>query len=417
MSNLKSWSRIPLPVKVVAFLLAGLALGVLFPQNALVNQIYLSGTYFPKIVVTLAAFVIFQLLAAAVAKLILIHKDRAGRTFGVIFTMYVVMGAVSLVWAACWIAFLSGLPFSLPGVEPPGPAAWATQIGHTFANVLSQQPLLQALLGGIFAGWLTARVRSLNRIAHGFIAAGDAILMVFRKLIWYYPIMIGCLAIGIPMNFGSKGIALYGTGVVWDTIVVGIWCALMVLFCRLCTKRTWKQIAAYYGTVWPTGFGTAGSYDTLAVNILSAEHDLGLDADVAEVSIVLGTVLNKNCTTMSVLIVTVISARLLNVPLSMMEIVMMIPPVMVLGLETPGIPGAAGYFMSPIIAVLLNVPDQAAWVTTFAACYSGLIPMMSAAGNTTDDGVAGALLQDRFGHLLGKRAPAAIAVGAGASDA
>ena len=177
----------------------------------------------------------------------------------------------------------------------------------------------------------------------------------------------------------------------------------MILFCRLVTRRTWKQIAAYYGTVWPTGFGTGGSYDTLAVNIISAETDLGLERDIAEVSIVFGTVLNKNCATMSCLIVTIIVAKLLNVPISMTEIIMLVPPVMILGLESPGIPGGAGYFMSPIVAALLNVPDQAAWVTTFVACYSGLIPMFATAGNTTDDGVVGALLQDRFGHLLGKK--------------
>ncbi len=397
----------PLPIRVVLFLLAGLGLGLLFPRNSIVEYLYLSGTYFPKTIVTFAAFVIFNLLAAAMAKLMLFHREKAGKTFGVILGMYVTMGAVSLVWATGWLAFLSGLPFSLPGVKPPGPAAWAIEIGNTFANVLSQQPLLQALAGAMFAGWVTAKVPALNRIAYGFIAVGDCILWVFRKLLWYYPIMIGCLAIGIPMKFGARGIALYGTGVLWDLIIVCAWCALMILFCGLATRRTWKQIAAYYATVWPTGFGTGGSYDTLAVNIISAESDLGLDEEVAEVSIVFGTVLNKNCSTMSVFVVTIIVARLLNVPLSMTEIIMMIPPVMILGLESPGIPGAAGYFMSPIIAVLLNVPDPAVWVTTFVACYSGLIPMLSTAGNTTDDGVVGALLQDRFPHLLGKGKEAA----------
>ena len=408
------FSRISLPIRVVMFLLAGFGLGLLFPENTAVKHLYLSGTYFPKIVVTFAAFVIFNLLAAAVARLMLVHKERAGRTFRAIFGMYVIMGAVSLIWAAAWIAVLSGMPLSLPGVKPPGPAAWAVQIGHTFANVLSQQPLLQALVGAMFAGWLSAKVAALQRVAYGLIAIGDFILLVFRKLLWYYPVMIGCLAIGIPAKFGAAGIALYGTGVLWDMIVICVWCALMILFCRLFTARTWKQILAYYATVWPAGFGTGGSYDTLAVNILSAENDLGLDRDVAEVSIVLGTVLNKNCATMSVLIVTVIVARLLNIPLSMTEIIMMIPPVMILGLESPGIPGAAGYFMSPIIAVLLNVPDQTAWVTTFVACYSGLIPMFSTAGNTTDDGVVGALLQDRF--LLGRQPQPGI-VAAGAGDA
>jgi Na+/H+-dicarboxylate symporter len=397
-----AYLKIPLPIRVVGLLSAGLGLGLSFPDNAIVKYLYLSGTYFPRTVVTFAAFFIFNLLAAAMAKLMLFHKERAGKMFGLILSMYVIMGMVSLVWATGWLAFLSDLPLSLPGVKIPGPAAWAIEIGETFAHMLSQQPLLQALVGAMCAGWLTAKIPALNRIAYGFIAAGDCILWVFRKLLWYYPIMIGCLAIGIPMKFGTRGIALYGQGVLWDMIIICCWCVLMILFCKLFSRRTWKQIISYYGTVWPTGFGTGGSYDTLAVNIISAENDLGLDEEVAEVSIVFGTVLNKNCATMSCLIVTIIVARLLNVPISMMEIIMMIPPVMILGLESPGIPGGAGYFMSPIIAVLLDVPDQGVWVTTFVACYSGLIPMFSTAGNTTDDGVVGALLQDRFGHLLGK---------------
>jgi Na+/H+-dicarboxylate symporter len=410
----KGWARwyVPLPIRVVGLLIVGLCLGLAFPKLAIVKAVYLSGTYFPRTVVTFAAFFIFFLLAAAMAKLILFHKEKAGKMFGLILTMYVAMGAISLVYAALWISVLSDIPFSLPGQKVPGVGAWVAQVGHTFAHVLSQQPLLQALVGAMLIGWMCAKIPALRRIAYGFIAAGDWILKFFKKLLWYYPIMIGCLAIGIPMKFGVKGIALYGKGVLWVMIITCVWVVLMMTACRIFTKRTWKQIFSYYGAVWPTGFGTGGSYDTLAVNIISAEQDLGLDEDVAEVSIVFGTVLNKNCSTMSVLIVTIVAAKLLNVPISLTEILMLIPPVMILGLESPGIPGGAGYFMSPIVAVMLNVPDQAVWITTFVACYSGLIPMFSTAGNTTDDGVVGALLQDRFSRLIGKTKDRDIATAA-----
>ena len=393
------WDRflaIPLPVKVLALLGLGLSLGVLFPHSATVKAIYLSGTYFPRFIVTVAAFLVFQLLAAAMAKLILYHKDRAGRLFLRILALYVLMGLVSLMYATGWLAVVSGLPLSLPGVPLPTPFEWLIQIGRTFYSVLSQQPLLQALGGGMLIGWLTAIFPKLHRAAYGFIFAGDLILRLFRRFLWYYPIMIGCLAIGIPLKFGNRGLALYGQCVLWDMLVIVSWCVGMILFCKIATKRTWKQIFSYYGSVWPTGFGTGGSYDTLAVNLISAEKDLGLKPEIAEVSIVFGTVLNKNCATMSTLIVTVIVARLLSVPISLFEIAMLIPPVAILGLESPGIPGGAGFFMSPILAVLLHVPNPAVWVTTFVSMYSGLIPMFSTAGNTTDDGVVGAILEDCF---------------------
>jgi Na+/H+-dicarboxylate symporter len=125
-----------------------------------------------------------------------------------------------------------------------------------------------------------------------------------------------------------------------------------------------------------------------------------LHQEIAEISIVFGTVLNKNCATMSVFAVTIAVCRMLNIPLSLSELVMMIAPVMILGLESPGIPGGAGYFMSPIVGVLLGAPNMSVFVTTFIAVYSGLVPMFSTAGNTTDDGVVGAFLQDVFGRFI-----------------
>lgn len=403
-------SGIPLPVKVLGFLAAGLAVGLLFPTHPLVKAVYVSGTYFPRLVVTLAAVLVFHLLAAAMAKLLLYHKERARRLFIQVVLIYLVMGAVSLIYAFVWIAILSHLPFALPGEARPAPLDWARQISSTLALMLSQQPMLQALVGGLFLGWLTARVSPLHGAAHAIIVAGDLILSAFRKFLWYYPIMIGCLAIGIPLKFGHRGLALYGRCVLWDMIVIVIWCAAMALLCKGATRRTWKQIISYYGSVWPTGFGTGGSYDTLAVNLISAEKDLGLSPEIAEVSIVFGTVLNKNCATMSVLIVTVTAAQLLSIPISLAQIALVVPPVLVLGLETPGIPGGAGYFMSPVLASLLHVPNPVAWVTTFIAVYSGLIPMFSTAGNTTDDGVAGALLEDCF-HGMKTNGPELAEIG------
>ncbi|HLJ23899.1 MAG TPA: cation:dicarboxylase symporter family transporter, partial [Candidatus Acidoferrales bacterium] len=172
------------------------------------------------------------------------------------------------------------------------------------------------------------------------------------------------------------------------------------------SKRTWKQLASYYASVWPTGFGTGGSYETLAMNVVSAESELGLPREMAEVSIVFGTVMNKSCATMSVMLVTISVARLLNFPISMAEILTLIPPVLILGLESPGIPGGAAFFMSPIVAVLMHVRDVDVFVATFVTMYSGLIPMFSTAGNTTNDGLVGALLNDRFCTYLKPEDPA-----------
>src|SRR5882672_9989862 len=75
---------IPLPVWVLLFLAAGLTAGFFFPDNRAANVLYAAGTYFPKTVVTLATLIVFALLSGATAKLVLVHRQRARRLFGLI---------------------------------------------------------------------------------------------------------------------------------------------------------------------------------------------------------------------------------------------------------------------------------------------------------------------------------------------
>jgi Na+/H+-dicarboxylate symporter len=391
---------IPLPIWVIVFLAGGLVVGVLFPENRVANAIYTSGTYFPKAVVTFATLIIFAILSGATAKLVLYRRQEAGRLFGLILLAYVALGFASLFYVTIWIPILTNLPLTAPGDARLGLGQWLRLVGQSFSSLFSGQPLIQVLICAVVIAYVTAITPRLRSIARGLILGGQYTLWLFKKLLWYYPVMIGCLAIGIPLKFGLKGMTAYGHTTLWVGLVTVSWSVILAGIVKLATNRTWKQIASYYASVWPTGFGTGGSYETLAMNVVSAESDLGLSRDIAEVSIVFGTVMNKSCATMSVMLVTVSVASLLNFRLSLVEILTLIPPVLILGLESPGIPGGAAFFMSPIVAVLLHVHDIDVFVATFVTMYSGLIPMFSTAGNTTNDGLVGALLNDRFTNYL-----------------
>jgi Na+/H+-dicarboxylate symporter len=403
-------ARLPQPVIIAACLGTGLGLGLAFPHNRVVLAIAQSGTWFPRTIVTLATAIIFVLMSAALARALLSHV-RGTRFLAILVTLYLVMAAVSLLYVAAWLPVLTGLPFSRADVPLPGVLEWLQGVGRTFSGTFTQQPLLQMLVAATIAGALVGSVRAFRPAAHGLIVAGDWILAGFAKLLWYYPIMIGCLAIFIPARFGVRGLEVYGRTSLNLAIVASIWSAAMLLLVRATTKRTWPQIWKYFATVYVTGFGTGGSYDTLPVNLISAERDLGLRPQVARTSIVLGTVLNKNVATMGVMLVTVSTCGLLGLPITMTEIAVLIPPVMILGLESPGIPGGAGVFMSPVIASLLAVPDPAVFVTTFVTFYSGLIPMLATAGNTTDDGFVGAIVNDRFADSLNEDTAEPAAMG------
>jgi Na+/H+-dicarboxylate symporter len=387
--------RIPQAARIVVYLIAGLGLGLAFPRNAIVLAIAQSGTWFPRTIVTLATAIVFILMSAALAKTLRSHA-RATSFLGILVGLYVAMAALSLLYVSVWIPLLTGLPFSSTDVPLPAISGWLHGIVLAFGTTLVEQPLLQVLVAATVAGIAAGSVRALHQTSHALIVVGDWILRAFARLLWYYPIMIGCLAIFIPARFGLYGLAVYGRTSLNLAIVAVVWSAAMLLLVRAITKRTWSQIWKYFATVYVTGFGTGGSYDTLPVNLLSAERDLGLPAPVARASIVLGTVLNKNVATMAVMFVTVSTCALLDLHITMTEIAVLIPPVMILSLESPGIPGGAAVFMSPVVASLLAVPDPTAFVSTFVTIYSGIIPMITTAGNTTDDGFVGAIVNDCF---------------------
>ena len=403
-------TRIPQPVKIVACLLAGLALGFAFPHNPIVLAIAQSGTWFPRTIVTLATAIVFVLMSAALARTLQSHA-RGTRFLAILVALYVGMAAVSLLYVSAWIPVLTGVAFSRPDVPLPGLLGWLQGVGRAFGSTLTEQPLLQVLIAATCVGASVGSIRALRPAAHGLIVAADWILAAFAKLLWYYPIMIGCLAIFIPSRFGLYGLEVYGRTSLNLAIVALVWSAAMLLLVRATTSRTWSQIWKYFATVYATGFGTGGSYDTLPVNLVSAERDLGLRPQVARASIVLGTVLNKNVATMAVMLVTVSTCALLDLRVTMTEIAVLIPPVLILGLESPGVPGGAGVFMSPVIASLLAVPDPTMFVTTFVTLYSGLIPMLATAGNTTDDGFVGAIVNDRFAEPGEDAAPIGRQVG------
>ena len=374
----RSQARIHPAVMVFVYLAAGLALGVAFPTNPVVQWIAQSGTWFPRTIVTFATAIIFVLMSAALAKT-LFERRHAGRFLLIVVGLYVAMGAVSLIYVSAWMPILVDLPLTIDEYQIPSLHAWLGEILGTFASVLTEQPLLQILVAATVAGAITGRVRALRPTGLALIRCSEIVLAGFAKLLWYYPIMVGCLAILIPSRFGLEGLAIYGRTSLNLAIVALVWSASMLVLVRAITKRTWSQLWRYFTTVYVVGFGTGSSYDTLPINLLSAERDLGLRPQVARVSIVLGTVLNKNVATMAVLLVTVSTCSLLNVPLSMTEIAILIPPVMILGLESPGIPGGAGVFMSPVVASLSRsastAPDMSRTARSAGSCPNSSIAL------------------------------------------
>ncbi len=162
---------IPLALCVIAFLAGGLLIGLVFRGNRVAAAVYSSGTYFPKLIVTFATLIIFALLSGATAKLVLFNRQGAGRLFGSILAAYVVLGFASLVYVTIWIPILTKLPFAAPGAPILGVGQWFQQIGKSFSTLLTEQPLVQALVIAVLTGYVAAVIPGLRSVARGLILA------------------------------------------------------------------------------------------------------------------------------------------------------------------------------------------------------------------------------------------------------
>src|SRR5208283_3898623 len=132
LNKVSIFKKVPLAFWVIGALLIGFAVGWLYPKNPFVHFLYVVGTYFPKAVVTFAGFLIFNLLGGASAKLVLFHSKKAGKLFGAMFGLYVLLALFSLFWVSGWLPFLTYLPIHLPGVALPSPLAWVSGTLQTF---------------------------------------------------------------------------------------------------------------------------------------------------------------------------------------------------------------------------------------------------------------------------------------------
>src|SRR5206468_9342116 len=86
-------------------------------------------------------------------------------------------------------------------------------------------------------GALAGTIPSLHAVAQALIRGADWILGGFAKFLWYYPVMIGCLAIWIPSRFGRYGLEVYGRTSLNLAIVAVVWSAAMIVLVRATTDR------------------------------------------------------------------------------------------------------------------------------------------------------------------------------------
>ncbi len=141
--------------------------------------------------------------------------------------------------------------------------------------------------------------------------------------------------------------------------------------------------------VFITAFTTRSSAATLPVTLKTTIEDLGVDRDIAEFTLPIGTTINMNGAAMAMGISAVLASYIYNSPLTLEQIIIAIVISTLSGIGMPGVPNS-GMVFNIFLFTSLGFPAGA--LIGMIASVEGLTDMICTACNVTGDVVSAVLV-------------------------
>lgn len=206
---------------------------------------------------------------------------------------------------------------------------------------------------------------------------------------WYF------IALGVAVLVLWSFLAFFGTVISWYT-GVGV-------------RRFFRD---YLLEVYPFAWATSSSVASIPLN-LDATKRLGIRKEVREFIVPLGATVNLDGTMMVCFVLTVVAGILTGYKPSIIDLAILLIPLTVVTIGTPGIPSGIAIIAPPVIANFLPIP--VATVISFQAIWFafsvGLSDMFRTGVNTCDNGLLSMLFDKWYPKHFMKST--AVPVGAG----
>ena len=201
------------------------------------------------------------------------------------------------------------------------------------------------------------------------------------------------------------------TSYVLISFLIGVACLMWqgVLLGIVKRKDPTFSIRSYFRNYWlnvyPLLWATSSEALATPLNLyLVKKHYPQIRTDVRRFVIGVGSYLNINGTMICVIVLLGAVVQILGIPVSMVDLLLVVPLVFLIGFGVPGIPGELLLFAGPIV-MLLGFPEttSAAFLALYLGLQLGLPDSFRTGNNSTDDCVMAILLnryyEERFASL------------------
>ncbi|PAX06628.1 dicarboxylate/amino acid:cation symporter [Sphingomonas lenta] len=393
MSFARGWFAIPLWKRVVAGLVLGVALGMLWPEGAAAIRIL--GELFVRLIRMLVVPVVLVTVAAGIASLG--DPRRLGPIGGRTVALFAATTLIAVtIGMATGLLIRPGEGIALAGVAPHAlgqPVTPAEQL----LNIIPTNIIDALAKGDMLAILFTAVL-----LGVGSVVAGEAGRPVVALLQALSNVLLHIVRIVMEVTpFGVLALIANAVATGGAAVFVNIgWLALCVLVASLAQMalvhatliRLWARLPVvrfYRGIVdaLAVAFSTASSSATLPVALRVASDNLGVARPIASTVLPLGASIGKDGTAMYVGLLGQFALQALGVvPDGWMLVVMLLTGALA-AFGTAPIPSASLFMLAAMLSAVGVGPEQTALVVGLVLPFDRLLDMTrtvpSASANLT----------------------------------
>lgn len=386
---LKKYFEVSLIKKITVALIAGIAVGLIFGENASVLE------PFGDLLMRLLQFIIIPLiLFTLIVGVNQTTIEGLGRMGGKVFLYYVVTSAVAIIVGISVASlFNPGTGVTLDGSEsfesPDSPGLTEVILSIVPDNIavaFTEMNLLGIIFTAIVFGIAISYLRSSSaagdmgeRLYRGAEALNEMTITVMKGILQYIPFGIFAIIAGIV---GSQGVStLLSLGNFILVLYVALAVQLVLYIGLLLATKT--KLGAFFKearTPMLTAFVTQSSTGTVPIT-LNAAKNLGIRQSLYGFSIPLGSTINMDGAAIRVAVSAVFAANVIGEPLGFVAILQIVLIGTLATVGTAGVPGA-GIIMIATVFAQLGLPMEA---VALLVAVDVLIGMGATALNVTGD--------------------------------
>ncbi|WP_369061016.1 dicarboxylate/amino acid:cation symporter [Caulobacter sp. 73W] len=386
---LKWWFAVPLWKRILAFLVLGVVVGLVFREQA--AHVKVLGDIFVRLIRMVVAPLVFTIIAAGVASL---ADSRKLGSLGIkTLVLFVCTAAVAVaVGMGVGAIFEPGFGANISNASPqlinPGRTMGEQLLGLIPINpikALADGDMLAIIVFAIFvgAGILAAGPRAAP-LAAMLDAASAVMLHIVKFVMEVAPFgVFGLVATAIGtngpavfLNIGLLALCVVLASAVQSMIVHGL---LLRVVARL-------PVMPFYLSILDAivvAFSTASSSATLPVAMQVAERNLKLGKPVISTVLPLGASIGRDGTALYVGLLALFSAQVLGVPLGPVQYVLILITATLVALGTAPVPSASLFMLAAVLSTL-GIPDErTALIVGFILPFDRLLDMIRTVPNAT----------------------------------